>query len=105
MAAASGVESARLSIWFVGSIPIARSINPDDTVDLTRLSYLNSTKKRLVLDGSWTVLDAIGRSLLDRTVEGPSEQLIADDVFRVRAFENKYEKPTIHPNGSEGVSE
>ena len=82
----------------MGSIPIARSINPDDSVDLTRLSYLNSTKKLLVLNGSWTVLDAIGRSLLDRTVEGPSEQLIADDVFRVRAFENKYEKPTFRPS-------
>lgn len=29
--------------WEVGSIPIARSINHDDSVDLTRLSYLNST--------------------------------------------------------------
>ncbi len=37
------------------SIPIARSINLDDSVDLTGLSYLNSTKKQLVLDGSWTV--------------------------------------------------
>ena len=45
----------------LGSIPIARSINPDDSVDLTRLSYLNSTKNRRVLDGSWTVLDLIGR--------------------------------------------
>ena len=44
-----------LSLGEQGSIPIARSINPDDSVDLTRLSYLNSTKKRLVLDGSWTV--------------------------------------------------
>jgi hypothetical protein len=50
----------------VGSIPIARSINPDDSVDLTRLSYLNSTKKRLVLDGSWTVIDSIGRSITKR---------------------------------------
>src|SRR5260370_30441160 len=47
----------------VGSIPIARSINPDDSVDLTRLSSLNSTKKRCVLDGSWTVPDSIGRSV------------------------------------------
>jgi hypothetical protein len=45
----------------VGSIPIARSINPDDSVDLTRLSYLNSSKNRLVLDGSWTALMSIGR--------------------------------------------
>jgi hypothetical protein len=45
----------------VGSIPIARSINPDDSVDLTRLSSLNWTKNRLVLDGSWTVLKSIGR--------------------------------------------
>src|SRR6266404_1513344 len=36
----------------VGSIPIARSINPDDSVDLTRLSSLNSSKKRCVLDGT-----------------------------------------------------
>ena len=47
----------------MGSIPIARSINPDDSVDLTRLSSLNSTKNRLVLDGSWTVIDSIGRSI------------------------------------------
>jgi hypothetical protein len=50
----------------VGSIPIARSINPDDSVDLTRLSSLNWTKNRLVLDGSWTVLDSIGRSIRRR---------------------------------------
>jgi hypothetical protein len=57
----------------MGSILIARSINPDDSVDLTRLSYLNSIKKRRILDGSWTVLDAssTGRSLLGRIVEGP----------------------------------
>jgi len=36
----------------LGSIAIARSISPDDSVDLTRLSYLNSTRKELVLDGS-----------------------------------------------------
>src|SRR5260370_23259400 len=47
----------------VGSIPIARSINPDDSVDLTRLSSLNSIKPRPVLDGGWTVLDSIGRSV------------------------------------------
>src|SRR5260370_23407484 len=40
------------------SIPIARSINPDDSVDLTRLSSLNSTKHRCVLGGSWTVPDS-----------------------------------------------
>ena len=35
-----------------GSIPIARFINPDDSVDFTRLSSLNSTK-----NGSfWTVV-------------------------------------------------
>src|SRR5260370_14780690 len=33
----------------------------DDSVDLTRLSSLNSIKKRRILDGSWTVLDSIGR--------------------------------------------
>ena len=47
----------------MGSIPIARSINPDDSVDLTRLSSLNSLKTRPVLDGGWTVLDSIGRSV------------------------------------------
>ncbi len=47
----------------VGSIPIVRSINPDDSVDLTRLSTLNSIKTRPVLDGGWTVLDSIGRSV------------------------------------------
>ena len=58
----------------MGSIPIARSINPDDSVDLTRLSSLNSIKTRPVLDGGWTVLDSIGRSvfteslLLEQTV-------------------------------------
>ena len=51
-----------LSICACDAIPIARSINTD-SVDLTRLSYLNSTKKRLVLDGSWTVLHSIGRSV------------------------------------------
>src|SRR5216683_4601694 len=55
----------------VGSIPIARSINHDDSIDLTRLSYLNSIKKRRILDGSWTVLDSIGRSLLGQIVEEP----------------------------------
>ena len=40
----------------LGSIPIARSINPDDSVDLTRPSPLNSTYNRSVLDGGWTVL-------------------------------------------------
>jgi len=47
----------------LGSIPIARSINPDGSVDLTRLSSLNSIKTRPVLDGGWTVLDSIGRSV------------------------------------------
>jgi hypothetical protein len=46
----------------VGSIPIARSINPDDSVDLTRLSYLNTARNYPILDGSWTVLKSIGRS-------------------------------------------
>ena len=40
----------------LGSIPIARSINPDGSVDLTRLSSLNSIKTRPVLDGGWTVV-------------------------------------------------
>src|SRR5262245_42866354 len=51
----------------VGSIPIARSINPDDSVDLARLSSLNSTKKQLVLDGSVTVIESIGWSILTTT--------------------------------------
>src|ERR1700736_6036119 len=50
----------RLRIVGCNSIPIARSINPDDSVDLTRLSSL---KKRRVLDGSWRVPDSIGRSV------------------------------------------
>src|SRR6266849_8649111 len=44
-------ERVLTQISDVGSIPIARSINPDDSVDLTRLSSLNWTKKRHVLDG------------------------------------------------------
>src|SRR6266404_2612267 len=56
-----GTEASQASD--VGSIPIARSINPDDSVDLTRLSSLNSIKTRPVLDGGWTVLDSIGRSV------------------------------------------
>jgi hypothetical protein len=47
----------------VGSIPIARSINPDDSVDLARLSSLNWTRTWPVLDGVWTVPYAIGRSV------------------------------------------
>jgi hypothetical protein len=43
----------------LSSIPIARSINPDDSVDLSRLSFLNSA-----LDGSWTVCNPIGRLIL-----------------------------------------
>jgi hypothetical protein len=38
-------------------------LNPDDSVDFRRLSYLNSARKGFVLDGSWTVVDAIGRSI------------------------------------------
>src|ERR1700730_10435641 len=44
----------------VGSIPIARSINPDDSIVLTPLTYQNPPEKRPVLDCSWTELDAIG---------------------------------------------
>jgi len=58
----SQIEDSSSQASDVGSIPIARSINPDDSVDLTRLSYLNATKESLVLDGSWTVHRAIGRS-------------------------------------------
>src|SRR6266852_1072837 len=56
-------ERVLTQISDVGSIPIARSINPDDSVDLTRLSSLNSTEKWPVLDGVWTVLMSIGRSV------------------------------------------
>src|SRR5258707_11739658 len=42
-------------------------MNPDDSVDLTRLSSLNSIKTRPVLAGSWTVLDSIGRSKIHRS--------------------------------------
>ena len=37
----------------VDSTPIARSINPDDSVHLTRLSSLNSTQNPTVLDGTF----------------------------------------------------
>jgi hypothetical protein len=47
----------------LSSIPIARSINPDGPVDLTRLSCLNSPENNQVLDGGWTVNNPIGRSL------------------------------------------
>src|SRR5260370_42641226 len=69
----------------VGSIPIARSRNPDDSVDLTRLSSLNSTKKRCVLDGSWTVPDSIGRSV--------GTHISSPDRKDYRLF---------HPNGTRG---
>jgi hypothetical protein len=45
----------------VGSIPIARSINPDESISLTRLSCSNSAQKWTVLDGSWTEVCPIGR--------------------------------------------
>jgi hypothetical protein len=61
----------------VGSIPIARSINPDDSVALTRLSSLNWTKNRLVLDGSWTVLDSIGRSIQALYFAGLTEHILS----------------------------
>jgi hypothetical protein len=35
------------------SIPIARSINHDDSTGLTRLTYLYSARKWTVLDPSW----------------------------------------------------
>ena len=43
-----------------------RSINPDDSVDLTRLSLPTSTQRCGVLDGSWTVRNSIGRFFLRR---------------------------------------
>lgn len=49
------------------SIPIARSIDPDDSGDLARLSYLNPTQRRLVLDGVWTVLHSIRRLVVKDT--------------------------------------
>src|ERR1700681_1805568 len=67
----------------VGSIPIARSINPDDSVDLTRLSSLNWTKNRLALDGSWTVLDSIGRSIQRVYFAGSSEHNFSTLAFRL----------------------
>jgi hypothetical protein len=47
----------------MGSIPIARSITPDDSTALTRLGAWKSPKRLQVLDGGWTVLDSIGRSV------------------------------------------
>jgi hypothetical protein len=44
----------------VGSIPIARSINHDDSTGLTRLTYLYSARKWTVLDPSWPPVVAIG---------------------------------------------
>jgi len=44
----------------VGSIPIARSINTDDSIVLTPLTYQNPPEKRFVLDCSWTEIDPIG---------------------------------------------
>ena len=46
----------------VGSIPIARSINPDDSTALTRLGSWKSPKRLRVLDGRWTEAISIGRS-------------------------------------------
>src|SRR5271170_864376 len=48
----------------VGSIPIARSINLDDSIALTRPSRLKYPIKHLFLDASWTLrfqLDAEAR--------------------------------------------
>src|SRR6266851_2957907 len=42
------------------SIPIARSINPDDSNGLTWLSWLNPAQKRSVLDCRWTEVQSIG---------------------------------------------
>lgn len=45
----------------LGSIPIIRSRNSDDSVDLTRLRSLNPARNKPILDGSWTGLNSIGR--------------------------------------------
>jgi hypothetical protein len=47
-------SAANLKRANVGSIPIARSINLDDSVDFTRLSYSKQALKWQVLDASWT---------------------------------------------------
>jgi len=44
----------------VGSIPIARSINSDDSVDLTRLKHWKTALKWPVLVGSWREVRSIG---------------------------------------------
>jgi len=59
----------------VGSIPIARSINPDDSVDLTRLSSLISTINWPVLDGVWTELNSIGRSVFTEVLYFPDQMV------------------------------
>jgi hypothetical protein len=45
----------------VGSIPIARSKNPDETIGLARLSYRNFPQKSPVLDARWTPASSFGR--------------------------------------------
>jgi hypothetical protein len=47
----------------VGSIPIARFINPVDSTILTRLGAWKSTEKQQILDGSWTEAFSIGRNV------------------------------------------
>jgi hypothetical protein len=46
----------------VGSIPIARSRNPDDSTTLTRLGGWKTLRKLRVLDGRWTEAVPIGRN-------------------------------------------
>ena len=49
----------------MGSIPIARSIKPDDSTTLTWLGAWKSSKRSRVLDGKWTEAHPIGRSIED----------------------------------------
>src|SRR5580704_4318928 len=57
----------------VGSIPIARSRNPDDSTTLTRLGAWKSPKRLRVLDGRWTEAISIGRSsrIAASSIRGP----------------------------------
>ena len=48
------ISNLRVFNAVFSSIPIARSITHDDPIGLTRLSYLNPSKKWTVLDPKWT---------------------------------------------------
>ena len=63
----------------MGSIPIARSINPDDSIVLTPLTYQNSPKKRS---------EAIRKKLPD-ALSRPDLEMVALDYFRRLGHDNQ----------------